>query len=423
MPRETAPRSGSTAPPKRKRILVLTADAGFGHRAAANAIVQAVQERYGDRCDAIIANPLDDAGAPALLKRAQDDYDRVIRESPDLYRLGYEASGGSLPTGIAEQALSLMLYATLRETLLQQKPDAIVSTYPLYLAPLATLCLLTRRCIPVLTVVTDLVSVHRLWFNDDVTKVLVPTQAVMDRALESGLARDQVEITGLPVNPSMAHPADRALLRAQLGWSTDRFVALCTGSKRVTKLEPVLRILNHMGLPLELAMVTGGDDALRRRLEAETWHVPAHVYGYVENMAELMKAADFIVCKAGGLVVSEALAAGLPLLLAEALPGQETGNAAFVEEGRAGVLIDEPLDVLETVFHWLDQDAALLRKTAERARSLGRPGAAFRVAELAWEAAQVGPAEIPERGLAPAFAQLKELLLGPDSGKKGVVEP
>ena len=81
-----------------------------------------------------------------------------------------------------------------------------MTTYPLYQAPLAAIFALDRHHTPVLTVVTDLVTVHALWFNDDVECCLVPTSDVLAKALESGLAPDRVEITGLPVNPALAHP-------------------------------------------------------------------------------------------------------------------------------------------------------------------------------------------------------------------------
>jgi 1,2-diacylglycerol 3-beta-galactosyltransferase len=266
-----------------------------------------------------------------------------------------------------------------------------VTTYPLYQAPLAAIFALDRHHTPVLTVVTDLVTVHALWFNDDVERCLVPTSDVLAKALESGLAPDRVEITGLPVNPTLARPADRVALREQLGWSQDRCVALLAGSKRVTRLEPVAQAFNHSGLPLELALVAGGDEALRQRWADVEWHLPAHVYGYVDNMASLMLAADFIVCKAGGLIISEALAAGLPPLLVEAIPGQETGNADYVVRGGAGVLVDNALDALATAFHWLDANGAELARRGAQARRLGNPQAAFRVAELAWQAALRGP--------------------------------
>lgn len=373
------------------KVLILTADAGFGHRAAANAIAQALAERYGDACETTILNPLEDRRAPALLRFAQDDYDRMIRETPGLYKFGYEASDGTLTISLVEQGLVALLFVALRDVLQAHRPDAIITTYPLYQAPLAANFALARHYIPLFTVVTDLVSVHGLWFNRDADKCLVPTQAVLRKALESGLPEERIEVTGLPVNPALAHPVDRAELRSRLGLSRELAVALLVGGKRVHKLEPVADLLNHSGLPLELVLVAGGDEELHARWAAMTWHRPAQVHGFVQEMIPFLQAADFVVSKAGGLIVSEALAAGRPLLLVEALPGQETGNAQYVVEGGAGVLAEDATEALRTACHWLEHEAALLREAAANAARLGAPGAAARVAELAYEAARQGP--------------------------------
>jgi len=328
---------------------------------------------------------------------------------PDLYRFGYRASDGMLPVGIVEQALIVMLHNTLRDTLRTHQPDAIVITYPLYQAPLAALFALRRRYVPLLTVVTDLASVHALWFNDEVDLCLVPTGTVRAKAMDLGFPASRIEVTGLPVNPVLAQPLDRAALRAELGWHADRYVALFAGSKRVQKLEPVAHAFNHSGLPLELALVAGGNERLLKVWQETEWHLPAHVYGFVEDMAPMLRAADFIVCKAGGLIVSEALAAGLPLLLVEAIPGQETGNAKFVVQGGAGELAPEPLDALAYAYHWLATNGAELAARATRARGLGRPYAADRVAELSWQAAQQGTQHREHRLLAQV-PLLRELL-------------
>ncbi len=391
------------------RILILTADAGFGHRAAANAIAQALAERYGGACQVTVLNPLQERGAPALLRRAQGDYDRWVKEVPELYRLGYEASDGMLPVSLAEQALIALLYFTMRNVVQRYQPDAIVSTYPLYQAPLAAYFALSGKYIPVLTVVTDLVTVHSLWFNDDVDKCLVPTVAVLKKALESGLPSDRLEVTGLPVNPALARQVDKAALRAELGFRQDRYVVLIAGSKRVKNLEPIAHVLNHCGLPLELVLVAGGDEGLQRRWAETQWHQPAHVHGYVSDMPTLMLAADLIVCKAGGLIVSESLAAGLPLLIAEAIPGQETGNAEYVVEGGAGLLATDAVDALVHLFHWLDNNAAELKERAACAKRLGRPEAAYRVADLVWEAAVQG-ASTRQRRMDTQLSLLNRLL-------------
>jgi 1,2-diacylglycerol 3-beta-galactosyltransferase len=104
-----------------------------------------------------------------------------------------------------------------------------------------------------------------------------------------------------------------------------------------------------------------------------------------------MRAADAIVCKAGGLTTTESLACGLPLMLTDVIPGQETGNAEYVVSGGAGEMIDEPLKALETVCHWLLNDGQLLKERSANAAKLGRPRAAFDIVERAWALAQRGP--------------------------------
>ena len=393
-----------------KRILILTADAGFGHRSAANAIAAALQELYAGRCVFEILNPLDDRRVPSVLRRQITDYDKIVQQMPDLYRFGYQASDSSVPSAIVESALIVMLYEVMRDLLRRHQPDAIITTYPLYQAPLSAVYTINRWTIPLLTVITDLATVHRLWFHANADVCLAPTPAVRGLALEAGLAPDKIQITGIPVHPRLSKgERDPAVLRAELGWRPDLSTVLAVGSKRVKHLPEALRALNHSGLPLQLVVVAGGDEALYRRLQDTGWHLPAYLYNFVEDMPTFMQAADCILCKAGGLIVTESLACGLPLLLVDVLPGQEAGNASYVIDGGAGELADEPLDALEVMCHWLERDGELLSQRARNARRLGRPYAAYDVAKLAWIAAQRGPRLQPRLEI-PGRAKLVDLL-------------
>jgi len=393
----------------KQRILILTADAGFGHRSCANAIAAALQERYGEECVATVVNPLDDARTPSLLRRSQSDYDRFVQAAPQVYDLGYQASDWKVPVSLAEGGLMVAMHNTLDETLTLYRPDVIVSTHPYYQAPLASVSVINNDYVPVLTVVTDLSTVHSLWFHRDVDMLLVPTEIVAQRALDSGFPAGRIEVTGLPVNPAFAHPQDKAALRDRLGWEQDRCTVLFSGSKRTRKIEPVAYALNHSVLPVQLAMVAGGDESLHRRWLETEWLAPAHVYGFVSNMPDLMMASDVIVCKAGGLTVAESLAAGLPLIIAELIPGQETGNAEYVLNAGAGEQAAGPLDALDILLHWLDLDGALLHERADNARSTGRPDAAYRVADLAMTFARQG-APHREHTLSAYAGQLREML-------------
>jgi 1,2-diacylglycerol 3-beta-galactosyltransferase len=101
-------------------------------------------------------------------------------------------------------------------------------------------------------------------------------------------------------------------------------------------------------------------------------------------MPQLMKASDFVVSKAGGLIVSEALASGLPMIIAEALPGQETGNMHYVVENHAGAWAPGPAEVLATALSWLRNNHAQLKECQSNAQELGKPQAAYNIARGLW---------------------------------------
>ncbi|MEW6178692.1 MAG: glycosyltransferase [Chloroflexota bacterium] len=374
-----------------KKVLILTADAGFGHRSAANAIAAALKHQYGHQVEVEIVNPLDDKKTPVLLRESQSDYDLLVRKAPELYKLGYDASDTTLTSLLLESALTVMLFEVLRDLLRKVNPDVIVTTYPLYQAPLTALFSIFRTFVPLITVVTDLVSVHRLWFHTNVDLLLVPTPEVRQLAIDAGIAPEKIHITGIPVHPQIAEEKRSALeLRNQLGWKADLFTILAVGSRRVKGLMDALHVINHFGAPLQLVVVCGKDHETYRELHEVIWHVPVHLYEYTSEMPSFMRAADLIVCKAGGLIVTESLACGLPMILVDVLPGQETGNMEYVVNNGAGERVETPLEMLEALAHLWIHDRALLKKRAAHARRLGKPRAAYEAAEWIWQAAQQG---------------------------------
>jgi len=138
-----------------KRILILTADYGYGHRSAAKAITQALQELYGKDCQVDIVNPMDHPRAPAALRDGANNYDRMVREAPELYKITFKVGDTPAVSGIVKNSLTLMLINAIREIIHQKQPDVIVCTYSSYQNSLATIFELEKINIPVLTIVTD----------------------------------------------------------------------------------------------------------------------------------------------------------------------------------------------------------------------------------------------------------------------------
>lgn len=361
---------------------------GFGHRSAAKAVAAALESRYGESIQVDIINAFDHRSVPPVVRQQQVEYDRRVRDAPELYQLGYQVLDAPISTSLVEIGLTALLFPALSDILKQAKPDVIIVTHPMYLEPLDTIFRQKRKTIPILTVVTDLATVQRIWFNPISRVTLVPTEQVYDLALEAKLEPAALKITGIPVHPqNFNEKRSAAEIRAELGIEPTRMTALVVGSPRVRNLLDAVRVLNHTNFPLQAIVVAGGDDAVYAELQKMDWHLPVVLYNLVDNMPTLMHAADFIVCKAGGLIVTEALACGLPLMLIDVIEGQETGNAEFVRENGAGEVARMPLDMLETLYHWLSDGGKRLQTCSRNARRVGRPQAADEIAELAWSLA------------------------------------
>jgi len=393
-----------------RNILILTADAGFGHRSTALALARAFELSYGEAARVTIANPLDDPKAPAVLRKSESDYDKLASEWPEFYKLGYRMSDMAMTTNVTEMAYVVMTYDLIARLMREHEPDVVVVTFPTYQSPLDMYRRITGDDTPMATVITDLVSLQRMWFYKGVDLCLTPTQIAADLAVKHEIPPERVQITGLPVNPALADaPASKAQARIDLGWDPDLFTVLAVGSKRVEGLERFTHVLNHAGFAYQIVAVAGGNNELYEKWEQTEWHVPAHLYNFVKTMPDFLHAADCVISKAGGLIVTESFACGLPIFLMQVIPGQETGNAQLVVREGAGDLTLEPLELLEAMAHWMAEDGRLFRERAANAERLGRPRAAYDAADLIWELAGTGAAVRPSR-LSSSVENVKELL-------------
>ncbi len=377
--------------PQSIRVLILTNDAGSGHRSAARALDAAFQQVYGSAADVTVYNPLSHASAPPLLRRYEQVYLDGIQHTPALYHLSYAISDLPGFTQILHHSVQQMLQATFREILTASPVDLVISVYPIYTSIVAASL---RRAVTrpaLMSVVTDLGAVHSTWFNRVDDLCAVPTPIAWRKAIRCGMERGRVITTGIPVHPEFGAPrADIASLRHKLGWRTDLPVLLLLGGGAgVGKLDVLAQAIDSARLPLQIAVVAGTNQALAEQLRSYSWNIPAHVYEFVP-LADLMHAADIVATKAGGLTISEALAAGKPLLIHGDPPGQEEGNLRYIQSHGAGHWTPNADDLVQQVARWLNRPAEM-RAVMHQAQQLGVPDAAINIVRHGWDLVAAGP--------------------------------
>jgi 1,2-diacylglycerol 3-beta-galactosyltransferase len=221
---------------------------------------------------------------------------------------------------------------------------------------------------------------------------LVPTEAARQRALIMGMQPKKVKVVGLPVADRFCQPpGDRIALRDRLDWPQDRpLILLVGGGDGMGPMERAAQAISEGCPSAALAIVAGRNQALRTRLEAHGWPIPTFVYGFVREMPDFMRAADFLVTKAGPGTISEALIAGLPMVIYSRLPGQEDGNVTYVVSEGAGVWAPRSEQIVSALQNWIKNPEEGTR-VAEACRRLARPQAARQVAGILLERVKADP--------------------------------
>jgi len=81
---------------------------------------------------------------------------------------------------------------------------------------------------------------------------------------------------------------------------------------------------------IQIIAVAGRNNRLEAKLKDLSTKNKLVVYGFVNNMHELMELSDCIISKPGGVSVSEILSREKPLVIFSPLPGQEHENVEFL---------------------------------------------------------------------------------------------
>jgi 1,2-diacylglycerol 3-beta-galactosyltransferase len=373
-----------------KRVLLLISDTGGGHRSAANAIVAALQEldtgphgeplRFEARVEDVAAHcsfPLSQLG-PA--------YSAALRFAPPIYGALYHATNGRRRFRSVIRFCEPLYRERLRDLFLSYRPDVIISVHPLLNhAALRARADAHLWNVPVITVVTDLGKVHEGWLTPEVDAVVVPAREVYQRARERGIPIERIYHLGHPVHPKFETVSDtKQQLRVQLGLPAEKTVALLmAGGEGGGKLLPTTLALAKSKLPLHMVVVTGRNAALRTKLEelAPSLPTPMTVLGYCDNVAELMRAADLLVTKAGPGTIAEASLAEVPVVVYDFIPGQEYGNLEYVRTNGIGVVALTTADVVRSVRR-IVANLERLQTMRDRQASVAPRGSSRRIAEL-----------------------------------------
>lgn len=382
-----------------KRVLFLMSDTGGGHRAAAEAIRDALIEKYG--AENISATLVDVFRLSAFpMNYMPEIYSWFANHGKLIWGLGFKLSNTRRRAKIFAAINYLTNRRRFKSLFINHPADVVVSVHSIITSPTLSALhsigsvgingSLAKRP-PHLTVVTDLVTTHHFWYDKRTQMCLVPTQEAYDKGIRAGLSAQQLRLTGLPVDPRFVNcQVSKEDARTELGWRHDMpTILLIAGGDGMGAIDEIARSIDLLSAKCQIVIVAGRNGALKERLDNTKWQHTTHVYPFVSNMPTLMAGADILVTKAGPATITEAAIAGLPMILSDVVPGQEDGNVTYVVENNAGVYAPAPHLVAKTVENWLSGGQEALNQLSSNAKKIANPNAVWEIADEVWKWAHV----------------------------------
>ncbi len=356
-------------------VLIVSASIGSGHTQAANAVKAELERQHPDIRVAVV--DFLEGDNFSLNTFIKETYLKMIDVFPDMYDLLYRWSQASHNGTTVRNLMSWILKKRILRLIDRYRPDLIVFTHPF---PCGAACHLKRKemlTIPLAGVITDY-AVHRLWLYNEVDSYFVAVPDLKENLIQQGIAAEKIHITGIPISSSFGEVgAAPRTVKANDGPAT---ILIMGGGQGLGAVVEVLTELDKIEGQYRFVVVAGRNAGLRKDLQllSRSLKHPVQVIGYTRRIPELMADADLLVTKPGALTCSEALAAGLPMVLVNAIPGQEEENARHLAQNGAAIWAEEKSQLNRTVQQLL-ANPLLLQAMRQQAQRMGRPDAARQI--------------------------------------------
>ena len=356
------------------RILLLSANTGGGHNAAALAIRKQF-ERQGVSCeirDAVtfvsgLHSDIVSAGHTCL-----------YRHFPKLFGIGYHFEERHPPRFLYRQmALGAKRFAAF---LKQSSFDAIVSTH-LFGSMLTTEARKKYHVsLPHYVVLTDYTRYPGVEMVD-VDRYFIGSQALAPLYTEVGIDAERLMASGIPLRSSFLKNYDKTETRRLLNLPQEkRIVLLFSGSIGCGRLHRVAPEMEKALPPdAHLVIICGHNKRTYEQL-LDRCGSQTTVVGYTDRVAEYLASADLCITKPGGLSITEMLVMQLPMVLMLTVPGCESRNMAFFEEQKIAISCDNWNDAIDHTAQLL-RDPDTLANMKQRMRDTIYPGGATAIVQ------------------------------------------
>jgi hypothetical protein len=327
-----------------KKLDFIYFDAGGGHRAAANALRQAIEQQQRPFAVRMVnlQEILDEIDVYRKVTgvRLQDLYNLMLKKGWTL---------GS-PQLMALMHVVIRMFHSQQVRVLERfwssdAPDMVVSLVPNLNRAMREALARAQPRVPFVTILTDIADYPpHFWIERQDQYLVCGSAKAVEQASAHGYPPEKVaRVSGMILNPRFYEvpplsPEQRAAERARLGFDAGRPVGLVLfGGEGSAVMQDIARRLPDR----QLLLICGKNAKVASSLKAMPRTTPMFVEGFTKEVPHYMQLADYFIGKPGPGSISEAVAMRLPVIVernAWTLP-QERYNADWIREQGVGIVL------------------------------------------------------------------------------------
>ena len=365
------------------KALFLYVNAGFGHRKVAEAVYRELALRREDGLELEIFDALQKTNF--LFQSSYSSlYHWMVMRASWLWGFCFSLTGAPFIYPLISPLRTIWNWFQsfeLRRYLQEGKYDHIIFTHFFPAEVCATLKRKGKIKSNLITIVTDVIP-HRVWINPGTDHFWVMAEESAKILTARGVHPNQIHIKGIPISTHFLEPVDRAAIRKKLELKEHRLTVLFSGgSFGMGPTEEVLNSFSELKDKVQAIVVCGQNKILLHALNSKKFSFPVRLFGFVENMHELMSASDLLVAKPGGATTCESLVKGLPMIMTSPIPGQESQNAEWLASHRAAFKVTSPSEIT-TIVKRMAQNPESLELVRSAIQTIAKPNATKDLADF-----------------------------------------
>ncbi len=376
----------------KKPLLFFYLKTGGGHFAPARALADYIHTTHPELAVPILIDGMARAGSFARFM-IEDGYRITQARAKWIYETAYAVTKFPPATRANSVLVARLLRSGIEETILSHQPGGIVISHFFLIAPILEILKRRKLAIPAITIVTDPYTAHPFWFLTEGQTIVVFSGRIKESAVRRGIPAESVHVFPFILDPKFSRgdgPSAADSSKAALGFRPDqRVVLLLGGGDGMPRgLRIVNTILSH--LPgVCMVLVCGRNQSLFKRagrLAATEKGKNLRVFGYVENIPDLIRASDAVLTKGGASTVMEITALGKTPVITTYIWEQEKGNVEFLVNDNRGIY-EKRIRMLPDILTGIFDDRPPFRTIRERNSSSkiqsGTPAVGEFILELA----------------------------------------